>query len=176
MSGDVCTHNVGSYGPKGNHYDGNGADRRSIEVWAGMIENHIIGPFVFAGNMNSDMYCHLIEAQVIPALQALGYRQHRHDNVFPTLWFYQDGAPCHTSCQSRDFLARYFPNKVVSRFNPIQLPSFSPDLTPLDVFLWRYLKAKVYNTNPESLEDLQNRIIRAAQNTLHQMIHSTNGK
>ena len=35
-----------------------------------------------------------------------------------------------------------------------------PDLTPLDFFLWGYLKARVYVTPPVNLDDLQERITR----------------
>ena len=35
----------------------------------------------------------------------------------------------------------------------------SPDLNPLDYFLWGYLKGKIYNTKPRNLNDLHQRII-----------------
>ena len=36
-------------------------------------------------------------------------------------------------------------------------------MTPLDFFLWGYLKQKVYRTAPANLADLQNRITREVQ-------------
>ena len=33
-----------------------------------------------------------------------------------------------------------------------------PDLTPLDFFLWGYLKDKVHKTGPASLDELQDKI------------------
>ena len=33
-------------------------------------------------------------------------------------------------------------------------PFRSPDLTPLDFFLWGFLKEKVYETEPENVEDM----------------------
>ena len=38
-----------------------------------------------------------------------------------------------------------FPSKVISKREDISWPPRSPDLTPMDFFLWGYLKAKVYN-------------------------------
>jgi hypothetical protein len=35
----------------------------------------------------------------------------------------------------------------------------SPDLSPLDFFLWGHLKSKIYATQPTSLEDLRQRIV-----------------
>lgn len=37
-------------------------------------------------------------------------------------------------------------------------PARSPDLNPLDFFLWGCLKGFVYNTQPQNIEDLKNRI------------------
>ncbi|EFN77080.1 hypothetical protein EAI_00002, partial [Harpegnathos saltator] len=34
-------------------------------------------------------------------------------------------------------------------------PLGSPDMTPLDFFLWGYVKEKVYETEPTTIEDMQ---------------------
>ncbi len=39
----------------------------------------------------------------------------------------------------------------------------SPDLTPLDFYLWGYLKMKVFQTPPANLQDLRNRIVGEVQ-------------
>ena len=38
-------------------------------------------------------------------------------------------------------------------------PPRSPDLTPCDFFLWKYLKSKVLETPPRDINDLCGRII-----------------
>ena len=44
------------------------------------------------------------------------------------------------------------------RFN---WPPYSPDLNPLDFYLWGYLKSKVYsNPYPDTVEQLKKNIIR----------------
>ena len=40
----------------------------------------------------------------------------------------------------------------------MEWPAQSPDLSPCDVFLWGYLKEKVFKNRPRSLEDLKERI------------------
>ena len=40
----------------------------------------------------------------------------------------------------------------------MEWPARSPDLSPCDVFLWEYLKGKVFKNRPRSLEDLKERI------------------
>ena len=40
----------------------------------------------------------------------------------------------------------------------VEWPPRSPDLTPLDFFLWGHLQSKVYVTPPRDLDDLEARI------------------
>lgn len=39
-------------------------------------------------------------------------------------------------------------------------PARSCDLTPLDFFLWGYVKSQVYKNNPQSIPKLKDEIIR----------------
>ncbi|KAK0177085.1 hypothetical protein PV328_001164 [Microctonus aethiopoides] len=47
----------------------------------------------------------------------------------------------------------------------------SPDLSPLDFFLWGYLKGTVYHTKPRDLEELRERIINACVDLPPRMRH-----
>ncbi|GBN08550.1 hypothetical protein AVEN_266252-1, partial [Araneus ventricosus] len=47
----------------------------------------------------------------------------------------------------------------------------SPDLTPMDFFLWGYLKQQVYATPPPTLQDLQRRITDTCANMTPAMLH-----
>ena len=38
---------------------------------------------------------------------------------------------------------------------PLEWPARSPDLTPMDFWLWGYLKEKVYAHNPKTVDQLQ---------------------
>lgn len=42
----------------------------------------------------------------------------------------------------------------MSKNGNINWPSTSPDLTLPDFFLWRYLKSKVYDCEPQTLDEL----------------------
>ncbi|KPJ21635.1 Transposable element Tc3 transposase [Papilio machaon] len=70
-------------------------------------------------------------------------------------WFQQDGATCHTSNESLADLKEKFAGKLVSRRGDIPWPPRSPDLTPLDFFLWGYMKSRVYSNNPTSIAQLK---------------------
>ena len=57
-----------------------------------------------------------------------------------------------------DRLTELFGGRVIALRQAVEWPPRSPDLTPLDFFLWGHLKAKVYVTPPANLEDLRRRI------------------
>ncbi|GFW43249.1 DUF4817 domain-containing protein [Trichonephila clavipes] len=64
------------------------------------------------------------------------------------LWFQQDGATCHTARATIDLLKDMFGDRLISRFGPVNWPPRSCDLTPLDYFLWSYVKSLVYADKP----------------------------
>ena len=70
----------------------------------------------------------------------------------------QDDAPPHYGREVKDFLNRNYPN----RQGPIAWPPRSPDLTPLDFYLWGHMKSLVYTVNHINEEDLVNIIMDAA--------------
>lgn len=50
-------------------FDVNQQYQASINVWAGMIGTHIIGPFFIEGNINTDRYLQLLQEEVVPAIR-----------------------------------------------------------------------------------------------------------
>lgn len=76
------------------------------------------------------------------------------------MWFQQDGATCQTAHETIGILKGKFDERVISRNGPIEWPPRSCDLTPLDFFLWGYVKSLVYANKPQTLDDLKNNIRR----------------
>ncbi|GFY16641.1 uncharacterized protein TNCV_2787671 [Trichonephila clavipes] len=76
------------------------------------------------------------------------------------LWFQQDGATYHTARATIDLLKDTFGDRLISRFEPVNWPPRSCDLTPLDYFLWRYVKSLVYADKPQTLDHLEDNIRR----------------
>ncbi|GFW10732.1 transposable element Tc3 transposase [Trichonephila clavipes] len=76
------------------------------------------------------------------------------------LWFEQDGATCHIAHATIDLLKDTFGNCLISRFGPVNWPPRSCDLTPLDYFLWVYVKSLVYADKPQTLDHLEDNILR----------------
>ncbi|GFX76761.1 uncharacterized protein TNCV_664681 [Trichonephila clavipes] len=78
------------------------------------------------------------------------------------LWFQQDGATCHTARATIDLLKDTLGDRLISRFGPVNWPPRSCDLTPLDYFLWGYVKSLVYADKPQTLNHLEDICHRAA--------------
>ena len=53
---------------------------------------------------------------------------------------------------ARVILHQRFPNKWIGRQGPTQWPARSPDLNPLDFYLWGHLKAIVHSTTIHNVE------------------------
>ncbi|GFT23278.1 transposable element Tc3 transposase [Trichonephila clavipes] len=77
---------------------------------------------------------------------------------FQELWFQQDGATCPTARATIDLLKDTFDDRLISRFGPVNWPPRSCDLTPLDYFLWGYVKSFVYADKPQTLDHLEDNI------------------
>ncbi|EFN64531.1 hypothetical protein EAG_07520, partial [Camponotus floridanus] len=56
----------------------------------------------------------------------------------------QDGHPAYTSILARIILNQKFPGRWIGLHGPQEWPPRSPDLTPMDFFMWGFLKNKVY--------------------------------
>ena len=84
--------------------------------------------------------------------------------------FQQDGAPAHYTVAVRNFLSETFGQKWIGRKGPINWPARSPDLSPLDYFLWANLKRSVYNSNPQTLAGLRESINRACNKTIRKLL------
>lgn len=124
-----------------------------VMVWCGIWGTRIIGPFFVKGNMNSDVYLRMLQEEIVPSLL-------NEDGEFPE-FFQQDGAPPHFGVSVRAWLDQQFPNRWIGRGGPIEWPARSPDLSPLDFYLWGHLKSLVYAKKIRNLDHLQERIVDA---------------
>lgn len=99
-----------------------------INVWAGLCQRCIIGPFFIDRNLNAEKYLNLLQNQIIPTIQ------NSFAEDMQNVWFQQDGATPHYAIRVRQFLDRTFPNKWIGRRGAIEWPLRSPDLSSLDYF------------------------------------------
>ncbi|GFV18041.1 uncharacterized protein TNCV_168451 [Trichonephila clavipes] len=120
-----------------------------VTVWCALWAGGIIGPYFFKNDeghnvtVNGDRYRAMITNFFIPKLS-------NHD--VQELWFQQDGAICHTARATIDLLKDTFGDRIISRFGPVNWPPRSCDLTPLDYFLWGYVKSLGYAVKPQTFD------------------------
>ncbi|GFY18892.1 retrovirus-related Pol polyprotein from transposon 297 [Trichonephila clavipes] len=110
---------------------------------------------------NGDRYRAMIANFFIPELN-------NHD--VQELWFQQDGATYHTARATIHLLKDTFGDRLISRFVPVNWPPRSLDLTPLDYFLWGYVKSLVYAHKPQTLDHLEDNIRRVIADIRPQML------
>lgn len=134
--------------------------RFSVNVWAGIVDNTLIGPYILPPVLNGRNYLQfLIELDLEDLPLAVRRR----------LIFQHDGAPAHISRYVREFLNQQYPRRWIRRNGPIVWPPRSPDMTPLDFYLWGAMKALVYEVEIETREQLIERINEAAIAIRHNM-------
>jgi transposase len=129
-----------------------------VMVWAGIFEDQIIGPFFFDGNVTQDSYLDMLQSYLEDFLNDIPPPQ--RSSVF----FQQDGAPPHFATIVRNYLHEQFPGRWIGRLGPIEWPPRSPDLNPLDFFLWGPLKSVVYRNRPRNIDELKEAIRQEIHN------------
>ncbi|GFX06537.1 transposable element Tc3 transposase [Trichonephila clavipes] len=138
-----------------------------LTVWCALWADGIIGPYFFKNDeghnvtVNGVQYRAMITNLFIPELN-------NHD--VQELWFQQDGATCHTARATIDLLKDTFGDRLISRFGPVNWSPRSCDLTPLDYFLWGYVKSLVYVDKPQTLDHLEDNIRRVIADIRPQLL------
>ena len=82
--------------------------------------------------------------------------------------WWQDGVPAHYALRIRQLLNREFPGRWMGRGSarhpaPVAWPPRSPDLTPLDFWVWGHLKQQIFTQDfrPRTIDELKDAIRRA---------------
>ncbi|GFU87090.1 uncharacterized protein TNCV_429941 [Trichonephila clavipes] len=77
----------------------------------------------------------------------------------------------HVTQLLKDYLVKdSFGDRLISRFEPVNWPPRCCDLTPLDYFLWGYVKSLVYADKPQTLDHLEDNIRRVIADIRPQML------
>ena len=122
----------------------------SINVWCAIQGDNLIGPLILPNRLTGASYLQFLQQEV--PFETVPVAQRRE------MWLQQDGAPAHNTGAVRDYLLSIFRGRLIANNGPIKWPPRSPDLTPLDFFLWGHLKTLVYDTPIRDREDLLARI------------------
>lgn len=168
VHGQVSRHNCRFWSDENPHWMRESHTQRpeKINVWAGIVDTHIVGPFIINGTLDGNSYRLLLINSILPALRDLLGQN------FNRLWFQQDGAPPHYAAQARALLDLEFHRRWIGRRGEIEWPPRSPDLNPLDYFFWGFLKQKVYKTKPANIRQLTERITEEARRIPPDVLHN----
>ena len=154
LNGDVNSHNVREYAPKGNPPAFNFVrtnSRAKLAIWAAFCGNGVIlEPYFFYGNVNGLAYLRMLNEFAFPQL-AIHFNNQFWERLFRGLWLAQDGAPAHRLIEVRIASMKYSETIVSLRFNIMWNGHLAR--------LWGYLKNKVFTTPPENIDVLRQRII-----------------
>ncbi|XP_045456076.1 uncharacterized protein LOC123665890 [Melitaea cinxia] len=114
--------------------------RITVNVWAGIHRKTIIGPIFIDGSLNSDKFLELLNGPVDDYIDELSL------DAYSQMWYQLDGAPAHSVVSARERLSEMFGQQWIGHHGPSRWPARSPDLTPMDFFLWGFIKNDVYST------------------------------
>lgn len=144
LSGYINSQNYRTWATENpHHFVETSLHPAKIGVWVAMSRRRIIGPIFFNENINAERY----RTQILEV-----FINQLHDDELRTGYFQQDGAPPHIAHNTLEYLQQFFGDRLISRG---RWPPRSPDLTPLDFYLFGYLKNKVFQNRPHTLEELQ---------------------
>lgn len=150
-------HNMHYYNVRNPHWlrKIDNQNRWSLNVWGGIIGDYVIGPYFLDGTLTGERYELFLRNELGSLLDDVDLYSRQQ------LWFQHDGAPSHSSISVRNYLNQRFPRRWIGRGGQIIWPPRSPDLTPLDFFLWGYVKDMVYKEPVTTSEDMRRRILDA---------------
>ena len=100
----------------------------------------------FEENVKSANYLDMLQQCFVPTLS----RRARNTCIFQ-----QDGALAHYGKMVREYLDSTFPRRLIGRTGQMAWAPRSPDLYPLDFFMWGLLKDRVYHRKPHSSSSLK---------------------
>ena len=102
------------------------------------LVKNLIGPFVFDNTLTGNAYEVFLRNELPGLLEDIPLM------IRSQMYFQHDGAPPHYTRHVRDYLNESFPNRWLGRGGPVAWPPRSPDLTPLDIYIWGHMKTLVY--------------------------------
>ena len=129
--------------------------RFCVNVWTGIVDDFLLGPYIFPKRLNANIYLILLQNFLPELLHPIPL------NIRRSRRFQRDGIPPYFGNAVRGHLTAIFGARWIGRSGPTAWPVRSPDLTCLDFFLWGYIKSMVYETDIDSEENLVACIVSA---------------
>lgn len=151
-------HNVHTWAEENPHVkqETSFQQRFSVNVWAGIVGNTLVGPYILPQILNGEIYKEFLEETLPELLEEIPL------NVRQSMYYQHDGAPAHSTTRVKELLNSKYPERWIGRNGPISWPARSPDLSPLDFYFWGVMKEDVYSRPINNRAELITRIGEAA--------------
>lgn len=107
-----------------------------VNVWCGILGEHMIGPHFFEGNLNKHQYLQFLQNDLPVLLEEIPL----WTRLF--MWYQHDRDPLHCLVNVWNHLNETYLRRWIGRIRLL-------DLTPPDLFLWGYLKKSLWATAKE---------------------------
>lgn len=127
----------------------------NFNVFCAIKNDRILSLHIYDDNLTGQRYLNIIQNVVVPCLNTL-----RNEEV-ENAWFQQDGAPVHNTRLVAEILEGMFQDRWIGNNGPFHWPARSPDLTPLDFYIWGYVKNKVYTEPVTTKDNMMGRVLGA---------------
>jgi len=85
--------------------ESNFQQRFSVNVWCGVLDDQLIGPFILEGHPTGEAYLRFLQEELPRLLEDAPLNKRGH------MYFQHDGAPPHSSHEVRNFLNFRFPGR-----------------------------------------------------------------
>jgi len=128
--------------------------------------------YIYRVSINSfPDYKHLLQENYLDMLEH--YVAPQLEEFQPWIIFQQDGALPLWVSDVRRCLEAKFPNRWIGRDGPAPWPPRSPNITPLELFLWGHVKDKVFSTPVPDITNLKARITEAFATITEDILENT---
>lgn len=149
-------------------YPRNNQQRFSVNVWAGILGTNLLGPVFLPHRLNGENFLNFLEVTFVDLVDDVPLAASNN------AWIQMDGAPAHNTNAVHNWCNINYPGRCIGRNGNVAWPPRSPDLTPLDFFLWGFVKNHVYQTPVIDRNDLVHRIENAFQLVTRNMLEHVN--
>jgi len=129
----------------------------SINVWAGIVGDRLISPVRLPERLKGITYREFLKRLKQDILPDMLNDVPLHLRV--DMLFIHEGAPAHFSRIARQYLNDYFSGKWIGRNGPVEWPPRSPDLNPIDFYLWGHVKSEVHSKSFTNIDEVWERIV-----------------